>query len=114
MNIRRMAVCIIGGLVAAGVCIAGMKSGGNINLTTAVLISTIVTHADVHKQQMRQLDELVKVRGLREQLVLIAGGTQVTDKLARECGMDAGFGHGTTGRDVASFLMRTLRDMESE
>jgi D-ornithine 4,5-aminomutase subunit beta len=29
--------------------------------------------------------------------------------MARECGMDAGFGRGTTGRDVASFLVRTLR-----
>ncbi|NNG13553.1 MAG: LuxR family transcriptional regulator, partial [Gammaproteobacteria bacterium] len=78
----------------------------------AILISTIVTHADVHKQHMRQLDELVKARGLREQLVLIAGGTQVTAKLAQEYGMDAGFGHGATGRDVASFLMRMLRDKE--
>ena len=78
----------------------------------AILISTIVTHADVHKQHMRQLDELVKARGLREQLVLIAGGTQVTAKLAQECGIDAGFGHGATGRDVASFLMRMLRDKE--
>ena len=80
----------------------------------AILISTIVTHADVHKQHMRQLNELVKARGLRDKLILLAGGTQVTDKLARECGMDAGFGHGTTGRDVASFLMRTLRNKESE
>jgi len=41
MSIKRLVVCIIGGLVAAGVCIAGMKSGGNVDLTTAVLISTI-------------------------------------------------------------------------
>jgi D-ornithine 4,5-aminomutase subunit beta len=75
----------------------------------AVLISTIVTHADVHRQHMRRLDELARRRGLRERLVLIAGGTQVTDELARECGMDAGFGHNTTGRDVASFLVRALR-----
>ena len=61
---------------------------------------------------MRWLTELVKARGLREQLVLIAGGTQVTEQLAHECGMDAGFGHGTTGHDVASFLMRKLRDKE--
>jgi hypothetical protein len=27
--------------------------------------------------------------------------------------MDAGFGRGTTGRDVASFLVQTLRDRES-
>lgn len=80
----------------------------------AILISTIVTHADVHKQHMRELDELVKACGLREQLVLVAGGPQVTDRQARECGMDAGFGHGTSGHDVASFLMRALRNREHE
>jgi D-ornithine 4,5-aminomutase subunit beta len=74
-----------------------------------VLISTIVTHADVHKENMRRLHELARRRGVRERLVLIAGGTQITDELARECGMDAGFGRGTRGRDVASFVVRTLR-----
>jgi D-ornithine 4,5-aminomutase subunit beta len=75
----------------------------------AVLISTIVTHEHIHEQHMRHLHELARQRGLREQLVLVAGGGQVTDALARKCGMDAGFGHGTTGRDVGSFLVRTLR-----
>lgn len=79
----------------------------------AVLISTIVTHADMHKQHMRHLHELAKQRGLRAQLVLVAGGGQITDQLARTCGMDAGFGHGTTGRDVGSFLVRALRQQES-
>jgi D-ornithine 4,5-aminomutase subunit beta len=74
-----------------------------------VLISTIVTHADVHKDHMRRLHQLALERGVREQLVLIAGGTQVTDDLARECGMDRGFGRGTKGRDVASFIVRRLR-----
>ena len=80
----------------------------------AILISTIVTHSDIHKQHMHQLNQFVDARGLREKVVLIAGGTQVTNKLAQECGMDAGFGHSTTGRDVASFLLRTLRDKESK
>jgi D-ornithine 4,5-aminomutase subunit beta len=74
-----------------------------------VLISTIVTHRDVHRTQMRRLHELAKARGVRERLVLVAGGTQVTDALARECGLDAGFGRGTKGQDVASFLVRRLR-----
>jgi D-ornithine 4,5-aminomutase subunit beta len=77
-----------------------------------VLVSTIVTHADVHKRQMRILDELVRRRGLRDRLLLIAGGTQITDELARECGMDAGFGRGTKGRDVASFVVRKLQEQE--
>lgn len=80
----------------------------------AVLISTIVTHARVHEEHMRRLHALAQRRGVRHRLVLVAGGTQVTDALARHCGMDAGFGRGTTGRDVASFLVRTLRAQESE
>ena len=46
--------------------------------------------------------------------VIAIGGPQVTDRQARECGMDAGFGHGTSGHDVASFLMRALRGRERE
>lgn len=79
----------------------------------AVLISTIVTHADVHKHHMHRLHDLAQARGLRQRLTLIAGGTQVTNDLARECGMDAGFGRGTTGRAVASFLVRKLRTAEA-
>jgi D-ornithine 4,5-aminomutase subunit beta len=75
----------------------------------AVLISTIATHAGVHKGHMRRLDALARERGLRDRLVLVAGGPQVTDELARVCGMDAGFGRGTRGREVASYLVRTLR-----
>jgi D-ornithine 4,5-aminomutase subunit beta len=75
-----------------------------------VLVSTIVTHHDVHREQMRALDERATRRGLRDRLLLVSGGTQVTDALARECGMDAGFGRGTTGQDVASFIVRRLRE----
>ncbi len=78
----------------------------------AVLISTIITHADVHTANMRRLHELATERNLRPRLLLVAGGTQVTDDLARACGLDAGFGRGTTGRDVASFLVRKLRASE--
>ena len=77
-----------------------------------VLISTIVTHHDVHRRHMKRLDELARERGLREQLILIAGGTQVTQDLAVECGMDAGFGRGTTGQDAASFIVRRLLELE--
>jgi D-ornithine 4,5-aminomutase subunit beta len=79
----------------------------------AVLISTIVTHHDVHREHMAGLDRLARERGLREPLLLVAGGTQVTDELARESGMDAGFGRGTTGQDVASFLVIRLRNVQS-
>jgi len=75
----------------------------------AILISTIVTHAHVHERHMRRLAALARQRGVRERVVLVGGGTQVTDELARRCGLDAGFGRGTTGREVASFLVRALR-----
>jgi D-ornithine 4,5-aminomutase subunit beta len=77
-----------------------------------VLVSTIVTHADVHKENMQRLHELARRCGVRERLLLIAGGTQITDELARACGMDAGFGRGAKGRDVASFVVRTLRTQD--
>ncbi|WP_455366718.1 D-ornithine 4,5-aminomutase subunit OraE [Kaarinaea lacus] len=79
---------------------------------SAVLISTIVTHADIHKKHMRHLHALANQRGLRDKLILVAGGTQVTDNLARQCGMDAGFGRGTTGQDVASFIVRKIMEAD--
>ena len=79
----------------------------------AVLISTIVTHADMHHRHMQHLYDAAQQRGLLPRLVLVAGGTQVTDALARAHGLDAGFGRGTIGRDVASFLVRILRDREA-
>jgi D-ornithine 4,5-aminomutase subunit beta len=77
-----------------------------------VLLSTIVTHHDVHRTLMQELHELAVERGVRDRLVLVSGGTQVTDDMARECGMDAGFGRGTTGQDVATFVVRRLREAE--
>lgn len=73
------------------------------------LISTIVTHGEVHRKNMLLLDKRARARGLRDRLLLIAGGTQVTDDLARGCHMDAGFGRGTKGRDVGSLIVRRLR-----
>ena len=77
-------------------------------------VGNIVTHGGVHERNMRSLHDLAVRRGLRERLVLIAGGTLVTDELARACGMDAGFGRGATGHDVASFLVRRLRAMADD
>ena len=75
-----------------------------------VLISTILTHGDVHRKNMDRLHSLAVERGVRDDLVLVAGGTQLTDDVARSCGMDAGFGRGTSGHQVASFLVRRLRE----
>lgn len=76
----------------------------------AILASTIITHADVHRRNMKRLDEYCRERGVRDRLILVAGGTQVTDEMARESGLDAGFGRGTRGIEVASFLVRARRE----
>jgi len=76
----------------------------------AVLISTIITHGDMHRENMEKLADLATEKGVRDKLLLIAGGTQVTDKLARSWGMDAGFGRGAKGVDVASFIVKTMRE----
>ena len=76
----------------------------------AVLISTIITHGDMHRQNMEKLADLAVEKGVRDKLLLIAGGTQVTAELARGWGMDAGFGRGTKGIDVASFMVKALRE----
>ncbi len=76
----------------------------------AVLISTIISHNEIHRINMEKLADLATEKGLRDRLLLISGGTQVTDELARAWGMDAGFGRGAKGRDVASFLVTALRE----
>jgi len=76
------------------------------------LISTIISHNDIHRVNMRRLHDLAVERGIRDGLILIAGGTQVNDAMAVECGMDAGFGRGTKGKHVASFIVGKMMDRE--
>ena len=74
----------------------------------AILCSTIISHNDIHMKNMRRLNDLCIEKGVRDKLILIGGGTQVTDEIARENGMDVGFGRGTNGTDVASFIVEAL------
>jgi len=75
----------------------------------AILISTIISHNDIHRQQMKKLAELCQEKGIREQVILIAGGTQVTPDMAEETGLDATFGRGTKGIDVVDAMVKTLK-----
>jgi D-ornithine 4,5-aminomutase subunit beta len=78
-----------------------------------VLISTVITHGEIHRINMEKLADLAVEKGVRDRLLLISGGTQVTDELARSWGMDAGFGRGTKGIDVASFIVEAVRDRQA-
>jgi D-ornithine 4,5-aminomutase subunit beta len=75
----------------------------------AILISTIISHNDVHKQSMRKLDELCREKGIRGKIMLISGGTQVTREMAKTSGMDDGFGRGTKGIQVVNSMVKILR-----
>ncbi|MDD4658818.1 MAG: hypothetical protein PHW26_07270, partial [Eubacteriales bacterium] len=71
----------------------------------------IITHAEIHRINMRRLNDLCKEKGIRDKVILVAGGTQVTNDIAVEEGMDAGFGRGTHGHAVASFLVEKRRKL---
>lgn len=72
----------------------------------AILMSTIISHDDIHYKNMKKTHDLAIEKGVRDQLIIIAGGTQVTPELAKKQGVDAGFGRGTKGNHVASFLVK--------
>jgi D-ornithine 4,5-aminomutase subunit beta len=78
----------------------------------AILASTIITHNDIHIKNMKKINDLCIEKGIRDRIILEAGGTQVTDEIAKDAGMDAGFGRGTKGSDVASFLVKKRWELE--
>ena len=76
----------------------------------AILISTVISHNDVHRTMMKKLNDLCIEKGVRDQLVLIAGGTQVNPGMAAETGLDATFGRGTKGIHVVDAMVKKLRE----
>ncbi len=74
-----------------------------------ILISTIISHNDVHRAQMRKLAELCQEKGIRDRVVLIAGGTQVNREMAAETGLDATFGRGTKGIHVVDAMIKHFK-----
>ena len=77
----------------------------------AILISTIISHNDMHLDNMGKLNQLCIEKGVRDKMILVGGGTQVSNEMAVKAGLDAGFGRGTHGNDVASFLVKKRREM---
>lgn len=77
----------------------------------AILMSTIISHNDIHYKNMKKLSDYAAEKGIRNRVIIIAGGTQVTPELAAEQGVDAGFGRGTKGEHVATFLVKRKREL---
>lgn len=80
----------------------------------AILSSTIISHDDIHYKNMKKIHELSIEKGIRDKIILISGGTQVSNELAIENGMDAGFGRGSKGEHVATFLVKKRREKYEE
>ncbi len=73
-----------------------------------LLVSQTVTQKDVHLKNLVELVELLEAEGLRDKIILIAGGARITHELAKELGYDAGFGPGSFAEDVATFAITEL------
>jgi D-ornithine 4,5-aminomutase subunit beta len=78
----------------------------------AVLASVIISHDGIHYRNLKKLCDTAIEKGVREKLIIIGGGTQISDKQAMLTGIDAGFGRGTKGIQVADFLVRNRREKQ--
>lgn len=74
----------------------------------ALLVSQTVTQKDVHIKNLTNLIELLEAEGLRDKMIVIAGGPRITNELAKELGYDAGFGPGKYADDVATFIVKEI------
>ncbi len=79
--------------------------------SVCVMISLIISHDDVHYEYMKKLSDYAIEKGVRDKIIIISGGTQVTPEIARKYGMDQGFGRGSKGIDVASFIVKKHRKL---
>ncbi|OQY42705.1 MAG: hypothetical protein B6227_01350 [Fusobacteriia bacterium 4572_74] len=74
----------------------------------ALLVSQTVTQKNIHIQNLTHLVELMEAEGIRDKVVLIAGGPRISHELAKELGYDAGFGPGKYADDVATFIVEEM------
>lgn len=70
----------------------------------AILASTIISHDNIHYKNMKRINDLAIEKGIRDKVIIAAGGTQVIPEDARNTGIDEGFGRDSHGIDVATFL----------
>jgi len=76
----------------------------------ALLASQVVTQKGSDVANFTALAELLEAEGIRDRILLIAGGPRMSNLLATELGYDAGFGRGTLPSDVAAFVAQRLAE----
>ncbi len=80
----------------------------------AIMASTIISHDDIHYKNIAKIDKIMREMGIRDKVIFVAGGTQVTPELARKAGADEGFGRGSHGVHNATFLIKRRWEMEKD
>jgi len=70
-----------------------------------VLVSQVVTQKEVHLSNLAEWVDLVEAAGIRDRLLMACGGPRIRHETALELGFDAGFGPGTTPRQVAAWIL---------
>lgn len=78
-----------------------------------ILASTIISHDNIHYKNMKRINDLAIEKGIRDQVIICAGGTQVIPEEALKTGIDAGFGRNSHGIDVATFIVEERRRRRS-
>lgn len=78
----------------------------------AMLASTIISHDDIHYKNIANIHRIATEMGVRDKLIFVAGGTQVSPEQARMNGADEGFGRGSRGVHVATFLVKRRNEMD--
>ncbi|MBQ3964939.1 MAG: hypothetical protein II682_05805, partial [Firmicutes bacterium] len=54
---------------------------------------------------MKRINDLAIEKGIRDDVIIVAGGTQVIPEEGVKTGIDAAFGRNSHGIDVATFLV---------
>lgn len=80
----------------------------------AILASTIISHDNIHYKNMKRINDLAVEKGIRDKVIIAAGGTQVIPDDAVKTGIDAGFGRDSHGIDVATFLCEEAKRRRGE
>ncbi len=71
----------------------------------ALLLSQTITQKGLHLKNLTKMVDLLEAEGLRQSLIVIVGGPNITPEMAKELGYDAGFGRGTVPEQVAGFIL---------
>ncbi|MDD4286609.1 MAG: hypothetical protein PHI61_06455, partial [Eubacteriales bacterium] len=65
---------------------------------------------NIHYKNMKRIHELAVEKGIRDDVIILCGGTQVVPEEAMKTGIDAGFGRNSHGIDVATALIEKRRE----